>query len=126
MKRDWQQVDYVLVFFGKRKSDARKAYRHFVEKGVLQGRRPELTGGGLVHSIGGWTALRALRNETVRIKADERILGDSEFVEAVLKKADEQLQRRYRLEAEGFDLDQVADRVAQVLDVAAELVTNSK
>jgi len=65
VKRDWQQVDYVLSFFGKRKSDAKKAYRHFVEKGVRQGRRPELTGGGLVRSIGGWTALRALRNETV-------------------------------------------------------------
>jgi REP element-mobilizing transposase RayT len=60
--RDWQHVDYVLGLFGKRKSDARKAYRRFVEKGVLQGRRPELTGGGLVRSIGGWTALRALRS----------------------------------------------------------------
>ena len=55
VKRDWQQVGYVLGFFGKRKSDARKAYRQFVEKGILQGRRPELTGGGLVRSIGGWT-----------------------------------------------------------------------
>ena len=76
VKRDWQQADYVLSFFGKRKSDAKKAYRHFVEKGVMQGRRPELTGGGLVRSIGGWAALRELRNETVRIKGDERIWKD--------------------------------------------------
>jgi len=122
VKRDWQQVGYVLSFFGKRRSEARKAYRHFVEKGILQGKRPELTGGGLVRSMGGWTVLRALRKDSVRIKGDERILGDSEFVEAVLKEADEHLQRRYRLEAEGYDLDQVAERVAQVMNIAAELV----
>jgi REP element-mobilizing transposase RayT len=122
VKRDWQQVDYVLSLFGKRKSDAKKAYRQFVEKGVEQGRRPELTGGGLVRSIGGWTAFRALRNETVRIKGDERILGDSDFVETVLKEADEQLARRYQLEAEGFDLDRVARRVAQVMKIKPDLI----
>jgi hypothetical protein len=122
VKRDWQQVDYVLSLFGKRKSDAKKAYRQFVEKGVGQGRRPELTGGGLVRSIGGWTALRAIRNEMARIKGDERILGDSDFVEAVLKQADEQLARRYRLEAEGFDLDQVARRVAKVMNIKQDLM----
>jgi putative transposase len=122
MKRDWQQVGSVLGFFGKRKSDARKAYRQFVKKGVVQGRRPELTGGGLVRSIGGWAALRALRSETVRVKGDERILGDSDFVEAVLKEADEQLERRYRLKAEGFGLERVAERVAQVMSIPVELV----
>ena len=122
VKRDWQQVDYVLGFFGKRKSDARKAYRNFVEQGVKQGRRPELTGGGLLRSIGGWMALSALRGEALRVKGDERILGDSDFVEAVLKEADEQLERRYRLKAEGFDLDRVAGRVAQVLDMPLEVV----
>jgi hypothetical protein len=122
MKRDWQQVGSVLGFFGKRKSDARKAYRQFVKKGVVQGRRPELTGGGLVRSIGGWAALRALRSETVRVKGDERILGDSDFVEAVLKEADEQLERRYRLKTEGFGLERVAERVAQVMSIPVELV----
>jgi REP element-mobilizing transposase RayT len=122
MKRDWQQVGSVLGFFGKRKSDARKAYRQFVKKGVVQGRRPELTGGGLVRSIGGWAALRALRSETVRVKGDERILGDTDFVEAVLKEADEQLERRYRLKAEGFGLERVAERVAQVMSIPVELV----
>jgi hypothetical protein len=57
----------------------------------------------------------------VRIKGDERILGDSDFVEAVLREADEQMERRCRLEAERFDLDPVAERVAQVMDVPVEL-----
>ncbi len=122
VKRDWQQVDYVLGFFGKRKSDARKAYRHFVKKGVLQGRRPDLTGGGLLRSVGGWAALSALRDEAVRVKGDERILGDSDFVEAVLKEADEQLERRYRLQAEGFNLERVAERVAAVMNIPLDRV----
>ena len=58
----------------------------------------------------------------MRIKGDERILGDSDFVEAVLREADEQLERRYRLKAEGFGLEQVAERVAQVMSIPAELV----
>jgi putative transposase len=122
VKRDWQQVGYVLGFFGKKKSDARKAYQHFVEQGVKQGRRPELIGGGLIRSVGGWAVLSALRGEAVRVKGDERILGDSDFVEAVLKEADEQLERRYQLKTRGFDLDQVAERVALVLDMPLEIV----
>jgi putative transposase len=122
VKRDWQQVDYVLGFFGKRRSDARKAYRHFVEQGARQGRRPELIGGGLIRSLGGWAALSALSDETLRVKADERILGDSDFVEAVLKEAGEQLQRRCRLQAEGFDLEWIARCVAQVMHIPVELV----
>ena len=124
VKRDWQQVDYVLSLFDQRRSEARKAYRQFVEKGIGHGhgRRPGLTGGGLVRSMGGWAALRTLRNEPVRVKGDKRILGDSDFVEAVLKEADEQLERRYRLEAEGFDLDQVNRRVAKVMNIEPDLI----
>ena len=122
IKRDWQQVDYVLGFFGKRKSNACKAYRHFIKEGAMQGRRPELVGGGLLRSVGGWTALSAFRSKEIRVKGDERILGDSDFVEAVLKEANEQLERRYRLKAEGFDLDRVAQRVATVMNIPLELV----
>ena len=122
VKRDWQQVNYMLGFFGKKKSDARKAYRDFVEQGVKQGHRSELVGGGLIRSVGGWAALRDIRDEAVRVKGDERILGDSDFVEAVLKEADEQLERRYRLKAEGFDLEQVAERVAAVMNIPLEIV----
>ncbi|MGD8991053.1 MAG: transposase [Desulfobacterales bacterium] len=122
VKREWQQVDYVLGFFGKRKSEAGKAYRLFVKKGILQGRRPELTGGGLIRSVGGWAALSALKDEAVRVKGDERILGDTDFVEAVLEEANEQLERRHRLKAQGFDLEQVAHRVATVMGIPEEHV----
>jgi REP element-mobilizing transposase RayT len=121
-ERDWQHTDYVLGLFGKRKSPARKNYLEFIEKGIPLGKRPELTGGGLVRSAGGWIALKALRGSKYRMVSDERILGDGDFVEAVLKEANEQLERKYRLVVEGFNIDKVAQRVAGVLDLPVEYV----
>ena len=47
-KREWQDIEYVLGFFGKRIGDARKRYRSYIKKGISMGRRPELVGGGLI------------------------------------------------------------------------------
>jgi hypothetical protein len=55
-----------------------------VEKGVANGKRPELTGGGLIRSVGGWAAAKELRRANALQKGDEQILGDGEFVDAVL------------------------------------------
>jgi REP element-mobilizing transposase RayT len=120
--REWQRVDYVLGFFGKRPAKARKAYMQFVAKGVEQGRRPELTGGGLLRSAGGWAALASVRKGSDRVKSDERVLGDSDFVTMVLRHADEQLETRYRLKSEGLKLEDVAQRVAHVMGLPPEVV----
>ncbi len=40
------------VITGEKVPAARKAYRAYVEKGIAQGRRPELVGGGLIRSAG--------------------------------------------------------------------------
>jgi REP element-mobilizing transposase RayT len=120
--RDWQEVDYVLGFFGKRRAVARKAYEQFVAKGVEQGRRSELTGGGLLRSVGGWTALASLRKGSDWVKSDERILGDSDFVTMVLRYAGERMETRYRLKSEGIELDDVAQRVAHVMGLPLEVV----
>lgn len=45
IKRPWQSCDYVLAYFGKKRSQ-RKNYQHFVAEGIEKGRRPELVGGG--------------------------------------------------------------------------------
>ena len=54
-KNDWQDRSYVLKWFGQTKGDAKRHYREYVEKGIGEGRRPELVGGGLVRSLGGWS-----------------------------------------------------------------------
>ena len=56
------------------------------KKGIDLGRGPNLTGGGLIQSAGSWSALKALRSEAFCIMGDERILGSSDFVEAVLNR----------------------------------------
>lgn len=119
----WQNIDYVYGIFSDQKRMALKKYRAFVEKGLSKGRRADLTGGGLLRSVGGWKALKGYRKAGIRVKGDERILGDSDFVIDVLKAAGEQLEQKYALRASGYDFDSVVQRVAQVLSVKSDEVT---
>jgi REP element-mobilizing transposase RayT len=112
----WQDIKYVLRLFDGSDLSARKKYRKYVEKAAGEGKKPELTGGGLIRSMGGWAAAKMLRN-TVRMKSDERILGDGDFVEGILKGAVERYESRYLLEAKGYDLEKIAERVGQVTGI---------
>jgi hypothetical protein len=116
-KQEWQNINYVHRLFGGRKREARKIYRDFVEKGIAEGRRPDPTDGRLLRSFGGWTALKGFRKTEIRVKVDEGILGDSDFVENVLKSAEEELEEKYELKARGYDFDWAICRVAEVLDM---------
>ncbi len=88
VKYPWQDVDYVLSWFGKRAGQARRIYRRFVAEGIDQGRRPELVGGGLIRSLGNWSAVQSLRRSGEKVLTDERILGTDDFVERVLGEAE--------------------------------------
>ena len=92
LKHAWQNRDYVLSWFGQKDGEARRAYRKYVEEGVEEGRRPELVGGGLVRSLGGWSQVLSLRRENERVLADERILGTGDFVQRVVREADERIK----------------------------------
>jgi putative transposase len=115
IKQEWQDTKYVLAYFGDTPSRARAVYRSFVEKGVPEGRRHDLIGGGLIRSAGGWDRAVELRKENLFMKSDERILGDGDFVEEVLKGAGDRLDRRYAMKAKGLDFDGVAKQVARAL-----------
>ncbi len=93
----WQVTADVLALFGKTVTDARKSYADYVSKSAAAGRRPELTGGGLIRSAGGWRAIRATYQAGIRLTSDERILGSSSFVEKTLASAGEDYDRRMRL-----------------------------
>jgi len=117
VERRWQDVSGVLELFGDRTGKARRHYRSFVEKGALEGRRPELVGGGLIRSSGGWEAVKAKRKAKLFEKSDERILGNGDFVGTVLAESNEQLKRKYHLKAKGFDLKSVAERVSELTGI---------
>ena len=88
IKRPWQGTEGVFGMFGENLRAARRACRLFVEKGIAEGRRRDLTGGGLSRSAGGWEAVKALREGNVYQRNDERILGDGDFVGRVLASAE--------------------------------------
>jgi len=124
-KNYWQDTNTVLQLFGKRVSSARKHYLAFAEQGLAMGRRSDLTGGGLIRSTGGWKELKAFRSLGIHIKGDERILGDSDFVESTLEDQDERLEQRYRLQKQGYDVDKVVGRVAKLFELKPEEVLSS-
>ena len=120
---DWQNTPYVLSLFGRSVSNVRRSYSEFVKKGVSEGKRPELVGGGLMRSLGGWVAAKAFKGTKDRIKGDERILGDGDFVEEVLETCQEQLERRYHYQAKGYGLDWLTGHVATILGLEKDIVT---
>lgn len=119
-KRDWQDRESVLRCFGHTEKEAKRGYLSFVSKGIDEGRKPELVGGGLLRSIGGWEGLKEARQSGQRVKSDERILGKSEFVEQVLREAGEQWERRSRLGRKGKDLRWIIGKVADSFGMDAD------
>ena len=122
-KRAWQQTDDVLSVFGKTPAAARRSYAAYVKAGHGQGRRPELTGGGLIRSLGGWAASKKLRVKGQdRLKGDERILGDSDFVTSILAEAKEELDRYYEMKSRGYTLETVEKRVMEIFGVDRDAI----
>ena len=91
-KRDWQEVDYVLSWFGKKKTNARKVYRKYIQDGIEEGRRDDLVGGGLVRTLGGWPQVVSLRKSKGGALCDERILGQDEFVARIISETDKRIK----------------------------------
>jgi len=122
-EQPWQNIEYVHGLFSDHEREARKRYREFVEKGISEGRRQDLVGGGLLRSSGGWWGLKEFRKAGVRVKGDERILGDSDFVENVLQLASETFEEKYELKALGYDFNRVICRVAESMSMDPKEVT---
>ena len=117
---DWQDTSAVLRMFDEDPGKARLRYLEYVHEGIGQGRRSDLTGGGLVRSVGGWEAVRGLRKTQNFYKSDERILGDSDFVDDILKQAEEHYHRRQALRSQGITLKHLLDVAARITEVPSQ------
>lgn len=124
-KNDWQDTEYVTNLFGSDTRSGKRGYSEFVRKASDQGKRPELVGGGLLRSHGGWKGVKALRRSGDYQKGDERILGDGDFVMSVLSQANESMERRYRLKSEGYELKDMIERVAEVTGIKSDEIISS-
>ena len=117
--RPWQDTRTVLAQFGPTTARARKAYRAFVAAGIPRGQRPELQGGGLVRSLGGWDAVRQLRRGREAYMGDERVLGSTEYVAALQRTA----AATPPAPAPRVALDTVITRVCRQLGIAGAALT---
>jgi putative transposase len=122
---DWQRVKDVLTLFGNKKNEARRRYHEFLIKGIELGRQPELVGGGLIRSAGGWSAIRSLRKAGIFQKSDERILGDGDFVGVVLSEAQESMGNRYLLAACGVSFEDIVRVISGLLSIAPEVIAGA-
>ena len=116
----WQDTGYILKRFGASIKAARRSYSEFVAKGIPDGRRPDLVGGGLLRSMGGWSALKAIRATGMRVMGDERILGSSDFVETVLKNANEEYEQRSRFRSKKLSLEKIIDTVSGYFEITSD------
>ena len=97
----WMDIDYVLLQFNDTTRKARNAYRRFAQEGIGLGHQPELTGGGLIRSLGGWSQVLAMQRKGRKEEYDERILGSGDFVTAIFKDAEEKRKRQLKLKRSG-------------------------
>ncbi len=110
--RPWQDTATVLAYFGRRRRQAQAAYEAFVADGIPRGRRPDLVGGGLIRSVGGWAQVLPMRRRGVKTAADERILGSGAFVERLQAEAAQREAETLRLKRTIVDLPALAKVIA--------------
>lgn len=127
VERDWQDSAYVLSMFATKLRTARRLYRQFVAAEVAKVRKPHLVGGGLVRSLGGWSEVLALRRRGRHPASDQRILGDDNFVRAILAQADMRLRQNLRLEHCTPPMETICRHICEMYDVSAgELCSGSR
>jgi len=98
---DWMDTAYVLNQFGTRRKTAKNAYHRFVAEGMTMGHKSEFTGGGLIRSKGGWSQVLSARRLRTEEESDERILGGGDFVNAILKEAEEKTRHQLKVRRSG-------------------------
>ena len=110
-------IEDILLHFAETKRVAMKRYREFVEKGIEQGTREDLQGGGLVRSAGGETAGLLGRKAEEREKGDARILGSGDFVSNILKDANDSMEDKVQ---QRVSLDDLISRVCSSFELTLD------
>ena len=103
--QEWQDREYVFELFGTTEGKAGKAYRTFVSEQNLRGKQPELTGGGFIRSLGGWSAVKGMRSLGEKELGDARIPGSGAFVQEMLNQAHEALKYQIQEARKGKTAD---------------------
>jgi putative transposase len=68
---------------------------------------------GLIRSMGGWSEVFASRRRGERQVADQRILGDGDFVKQVISGLDDLVKKNLRLSGRRIDIKALAEKVSE-------------
>ncbi|MBI5740823.1 MAG: transposase [Nitrospirae bacterium] len=108
-KHTWMDTDYVMAQFGITRRKAKEEYRKFMGEGARQGHIKELTGGGLIRSQGGWSQVLAMRRRGQKEEFDERVLGGGDFVNNILKEAENRELRQLKAKRSGKKIQEILE-----------------
>ncbi|MCD4812981.1 transposase [bacterium] len=123
-KIKWMDTASVLARFGDKIKSARRAYRLFVEDGIDIGSNPELIGGGLIRSKGGWSQVLSARRKSEKEEFDERILGDGDFVNAILRETEEKMRHQLKSRKMGRTLNKIIAEECQKGKISVKELQN--
>ncbi|HEY3275236.1 MAG TPA: transposase [Syntrophorhabdaceae bacterium] len=87
----WYDAAYVLRWFG----NSKKNYRAFMREGVEKKYLPDLSGGGLIRTLGGIS--QAALSRRTPVLTDERVLGSGEFLKELVRKEPHPFSDRYKI-----------------------------
>ena len=91
-----------------------------MEEGKDQGRRPELVGGGLIRSLGGWSQVLSLRGSREKMEHDCRILGSGDFVAEIIREAEKKVRRYLRVSEMKTSIDKAIKEICRKEGVAEQ------
>ena len=113
---------YVLSHFGKKLKKAQAAYQEFVSEGLTQGHLPELSGGGLARSQGGWSAVISFRRKGVAPDFDDRVLGSSDFVRSILEETTTSELKQLKVNRSGKNISDIIAEYCTETGISDKLV----
>jgi REP element-mobilizing transposase RayT len=118
--RDWQEKETILSYFSPQKKRAMSLYAAFVSEGIPLGKRPELVGGGLIRSLGGWSEVVSMRRKDIRTASDERVLGSNEFVLDVFSEAEQRVKETLKMTQKVKPLAELAQKIIKKLGLTED------
>ena len=126
-QNEWQERDFVLSQFGGTEKIAVERYREFLALESGKGRQPDLVGGGLIRSLGGWFEVKSHYRKEEKQPFDERILGDGDFVDSMLAQSRTELETDLKIRRRKEEAERMIRDACQSHDVAWDhLVSGSR
>ena len=120
VQQPWMDSDTILAEFGRTRKKAIQAYRQFIREGLNEGHNPELTGGGLIRSHGGWSQVMAKRRRGQKEEYDARILGSGVFVTSIFQEAEDRQLQQMKQKRSGKTIQKIINEECKSREISEQ------